>query len=44
MCNLPPQIHEDIETRTQRRKTKPTKEDGLKISVSHLPTLYPTVN
>ena len=44
MCNLPSQIHEDTETTTATKKTKMTKEDDLKISISRLVTLYPTAN
>ena len=42
MCNLPVQIHEDIETRVAAKKAKKSKEDDLKISISHIVTLYPT--
>ncbi len=44
MCNLPVHIHEDIETRITTKKAKAPEESDLKISVSHLATLYPTAN
>jgi hypothetical protein len=44
MCNLPIQIHDDTETRIPAKKAKTSKQNDLEISISHLVTLYPTVN
>jgi hypothetical protein len=44
MCNLPTQIHDETETRNATKKAETAKQDDLKISVSHLVTIYPNAS